>query len=201
MQNDEQANTERTKVGFPDASESQKSGNGKVIFLVVIILLILGGASWYLLSRKEETIEFTNDSITPAIVIETPTPEEVMEEKSVDKKDLKIQIQNGTGTPGDAGKLEKALNELSYSEISTGNADNYDYVAAEATFGSDFPENYKTEITDKLKSMYSSVEEGDASLGAYDAIIITGKAATSSFKVSATVTPTPTEKPTATPTP
>jgi hypothetical protein len=205
MQENLQDQSERTKVGFPQANESKKSGNGKVLFLIVIILLILGGTTWYLMSSREETIEFTNDTVTPFATQETPTP---IGEEKVDKDALKIQIQNGTGTPGDAGKLEKSLNSLGYTEISTGNASNYNYEAAEVTFGSDFPENYKEELMDALRSMYSSVEEGNASLGDNDAVLITGKAKGSSnatltptSRPSVTITPTRSSTITVTPTP
>jgi hypothetical protein len=203
----DESNQEKTKVGFPSASEPKKSGNGKIIVLIVIILLILGGASWFLLSRKEETIEFTNESVTPSITEETPTPEETA---TPERNTLKIQIQNGTGTPGDAGKLEKALKDLGFTETSTGNADNYDYDSAEVTFSEDFPETYKQEIMDKLSTMYKSVKEGSATLGSFNAILITGNASGSGTtksspspiptkKVSATLTPT--AKSTVSPTP
>lgn len=187
-------NQEKTKVGFPNASEPKKSGNGKIVILVVVILLILGGATWYLMSQKEETIEFTNDMVTPMTAEETPIP---MEEKKVDKSTLKLQVMNGTGTPGDAGKLEKALNDLGYSEVATGNADNYDYKIAEVTFASDFPENYRDEVLESLNKIYSEVKIGNESLGDFDAILITGSPKGS----KSTVTPKPTTKPTSNLTP
>jgi hypothetical protein len=196
--------SERTKVGFPNATEQKKSGNGKIIAIIVIILLILGGATWFLLSRKEETIEFTNEAVTPVVSQETPTPEETV---TPEKTTLKIEVQNGTGTSGDAGKLEKALNDLGYTEVSTGNADNYDYSAAEATFTSDFPEAYKQDIMDALSKMYASVKEGSATLGDFDAVIITGNAKGKNTTTSITptkkltVTVTPAAKSTVSPTP
>jgi len=195
MEEENQKEIEKTKVGFPAASEPQKSGNGKVIVLIVIILLILGGATWYLLSRKEETIEFTNESITPVETRETPTP---VATKSESKSGLSIQIQNGTGTPGDAGKLEKALNDLGYSETSTGNAGSYDYDDAVVVFSADFPETYKSEILKSLSQMYASVQEGGVTLGDFDAVVITGKAkstkattATPTAKITQTAKPSP----------
>lgn len=197
MESDNQS-TDKTKVGFPDAKEPQKSGSKKVIFIIVVIIIILAGGAWYLLSRKEETIEFTNDSITPFISESTPTP---IEEEVVEKDTLKVNILNGTGTPGDAGKLETALNELGYSEIEAGNADNFDYTSAEVTFSSTFPENYKAEIMEKLAKMYSEVKDGSETLGSYDVVIVTGTSGSSTTtKATATVTPTEADE-TTTPTP
>lgn len=192
MDDTNQSPSEKTRVGFPNANETKKSGNGKAIMLVIIILLILGGATWYLMSNKEETIEFTNDSVTPTITEVKPT---TIDEKNVDKKTLKLQVLNGTGTPGDAGKLEKALNELGYTEVVTGNADNYDYKSAEITFASDFPDNYRDEILEALDKLYSDVTVGKESLGEYDAILITGtavgsKAVTATPKPTSNLTPT-----------
>lgn len=190
QENNNQTGQEKTKVGFPSADETKKNGNGKVLFLVVIILLVLAGAVWYLLNRKEETIEFTNDS-APPVVNREPT---LLEEKAVNKQTLKLQVLNGTGTPGDAGKLEKTLNELGYSEIATGNADNYDYKIAEVTFSSDFSEEYRDEILEKLNSLYSEVSVGSKSLGEYDAVLITatakGAKATTTPKPTTNATPT-----------
>lgn len=202
MEETNQTGSSRTKVGFPDANETKKSGNGKVVLLVVIILLILGGATWYLFSRREETIEFTNDAITSVPVEQTPTPGKVM----IDKSTLKIQVLNGTGTPGDAGKLEKAVNDLGYSEVVTGNAENYDYKIAEVTFSSDFPENYRDEIIQVLNGLYSEVKVGNESLGEFDAILITAiakgaKTTTTTPKPTSSVTPTVRVTATLTPTP
>lgn len=201
--------TDKTRVGFPSTPEPKKSGNGRAITLIVIILLILGGATWYLMSNREETIEFTNDSVTPIITEVQPTD---VEERNVDKSSLKLQVLNGTGTPGDAGKLETALNNLGYSEVTTGNADNYDYKIAEVTFSADFPENYRDEILEALNKLYSEVKTGSESLGEFDAVLITGtlkgaKASTATPRPTSGTSPTgnltttPTVRPTATLTP
>lgn len=45
----------------------------------------------------------------------------------LDRSKLTIEVQNGSGTAGAAGKMQTALEDLGYVVSKTGNADNYDY--------------------------------------------------------------------------
>jgi len=56
----------------------------------------------------------------------SPTPTQ-----SFKKSDLKIQVLNGSGVAGKASELKTILSKKGYTEIITGNADNYDYKLTE----------------------------------------------------------------------
>jgi len=48
-------------------------------------------------------------------------------ENGLDRSALKIEVQNGSGTEGAAGKAANIIKEFGYNVTSTGNADNYSY--------------------------------------------------------------------------
>ena len=53
-----------------------------------------------------------------------PAPEPV---SKIDKAELSINIQNGSGTPGMANKVKAALEAKDYTINNVGNADSFDY--------------------------------------------------------------------------
>jgi len=66
-------------------------------------------------------IESTSGSPTPEpIVSPTPTPD------SVDKAKVKIQVLNGSGIVGAAGKLAQILKDDEWEKVDTSNAQSYD---------------------------------------------------------------------------
>lgn len=74
---------------------------------------------------KLPLLSFMQPTATPTptpIPEPTPTPT-----PAADKEDLVIEIQNGVGTPGLAGKFKAFLEKKDYTVESVGNADNYDY--------------------------------------------------------------------------
>lgn len=121
-----------------------------IIFIVVLILLgskFLGTKS----ANKEGSVtptptEFIIPSDTPTPEVSqspTPTPkptkaptptakssssgDSVDSATGLDRKDLSVAVQNGSGEVGVAGKAADILKNLGYSIASTGNADNYNY--------------------------------------------------------------------------
>ncbi|MDO8583286.1 MAG: LytR C-terminal domain-containing protein, partial [bacterium] len=50
-----------------------------------------------------------------------------IDKSGLDRSQLSVTVQNGSGTEGVAGKAANILKELGYNVASTGNADNYNY--------------------------------------------------------------------------
>jgi hypothetical protein len=65
-------------------------------------------------------------SPTPAKGTPTPTPKGGSS-SVLDRSDLSVAVQNGSGTAGAATKASDALKKLGYDVVSSGNADNFDY--------------------------------------------------------------------------
>ncbi len=165
---------ETSSVGYPNISMHKKSIAPIILWAVgVCVLVIAIGFGIITVSKGGKLpISFVRPTPIPTAAptpIVTPTP-------SVNKKELEIEILNGSGIAGVASKLKTLLEEKGYTVAETGNAAKYDYA--------------KTEIQVKAdKSSFLSVLQADltgsyvigtatATLKAslpYNAVIIIGK--------------------------
>ena len=69
-----------------------------------------------------------------AIVVPSPTPLAIATPVPVfERKDFKIQVLNGSGVAGLAGKAKDKLEALGYPEVTVGNADSKDYTETEVS--------------------------------------------------------------------
>lgn len=183
----------------------KKNSGVKWIIIVILLLLIAGVAGFFLTQSQSE------ETPTPEPTIEeVATPEPTATPEAKDKKDISIEVQNGTGVAGEAGFLQKELEKLGYKDIEVGNAETQDATTTTVTFSGSVSEDVQEEITTALKSLYKTVEtKTSSSLKDSDILIVTGvrkgattASATPTAKGSATpkASATPTVKPSATPT-
>src|SRR3989344_1682882 len=142
---------------FPTPSLDKKPASKKrkrfvfLFFAIVFILLLIYVGSKVLNSNKSSqeaditptpTEEFIipTDPPTPSISEEliptakpttAPTPKSstssVDKTTGLDSKNLKVNVENGSGEKGVAGKVADILTGLGYKIVSTGNADNFNY--------------------------------------------------------------------------
>ncbi len=111
----------------------QLPGRELMIFIASFVLSFL---FFVVLTNFKSPINFSqllkksgslNVTVTPTktpLPTVTPTP-------AFAKQDLKIKILNGSGIVGKAGVVSDILKEKGFTEILTGNADNYDYTLSE----------------------------------------------------------------------
>jgi len=180
---------DQTPVQSYSTAPSNPKKSGKKIWIIVALLAIAIVAFIFLRPTKTNTNESTTIVVPTETsteptgtadvdAVSTPEPtavEEQSEDKEEEKSGPKIQVQNGSGEEGVAGKMKTALGDLGYDSVETSNADNFDYknvtikakdsVSAEAT---------------KIKSLLKdyTVEEEVATLSddsAYDIIVVVGK--------------------------
>ena len=184
------------EVGFPLSQPKPKGKSNKWLF-VVIGLLILGGGGIYFFSRgakEEETLP------SPTVGgVETSTPESTPTATPANKKDISIEVQNGTGISGEAVYLQGVLKTLGYSDIKAGNAESQDAAKTTVTFGKSVSQAIKDEITKKLEEVYKDVDVKTSSTQSVDVLIVTGLRKGATAKPSPTATPKPTSSPTASP--
>lgn len=106
----------------------------------------------------------------------TPTPEPTPDPKSeIDKSSVKINILNGSGTPGAAGKLEGVLKTAEFENLDTGNADSYDFKSTQISVKAD-NQPLLDLLKDSLKDDYT-IGDTDTSLDTdskFDAVITVG---------------------------
>ena len=107
----------------------------------------------------------------------TPTPSPVAIATPVpvfDLKDFKIQVLNGSGVAGLAGKAKDKLEALGYPEVTVGNADSKDYTETEVAIKkakSGFVADIKKDLSDYTLSQDSGTVTGDSE---FDVEIILG---------------------------
>jgi len=191
------------EVGFPMAQPKPKGKINKlVIFALVLLVLVGGGIFLFSRSSKED-----NSGISPTPTVEglsgpDSTPTETATPSPVDKSDVSIEIQNGTGITGEAAFLQGILKSMGFSDITVGNAAADNHETTTVTFASSLSSALKDEITKKLESTYDDVDTKTSSTQKTDVLIVTGlkKGATPKPTATATPTPTSTTTPTATPT-
>lgn len=118
-----------------------------VIALVIIVLVFLG--SKLLGQNQKQDINDLPAIITPtempSVTVDlspsqsptpsptnTPTPKPTINpidnSTGLNRSNLSVTVQNGSGVAGTAGKAADILRNLGYVISATGNADNYDYV-------------------------------------------------------------------------
>ena len=207
-----QAMTPHSDIGFPQPQEPSrgKSKMLKWIIALVGIIIIVGAGGWFIMQ------DVGNSGATPSptpneglSTFPTPEPSATAEPTpssspaSVSKSDVKIEVLNGTGTPGDASFLQKELEKMGFSGIEAGNADEQKETATTVTFSRDLAAPIVDEITAKLKELYSEVTSRKGSLPEeFDVRVVTGtKKSAASPKATSSASPSPSASSSATASP
>ncbi len=176
-----------------------------VIVIAIILAALIGG--FLILRQPKKTQETNAATATPS----QPTP---TEKPKIDKKTVKIQVLNGTGTPGQAGKAVEELKKAGYdaNNIKTANASDFNHSVTNVAAKSGF-EDIANDVKQALSTIFDNVQIDSTTLskdGEFDIVVTTGgkkfEEPTSTPKptsqvASPTNTPTPTVAPTNTPTP
>jgi hypothetical protein len=97
--------------------------------IVTILVAILTGGILFAAAKKTSPIKlFARPTPTPtASPASTPTPTPA----TIDKASFDIEVFNGGGTPGAAGKMKTFLEDKGYKVASTGNTAEYTYTTTE----------------------------------------------------------------------
>ncbi|PIS15665.1 hypothetical protein COT62_02440 [Candidatus Roizmanbacteria bacterium CG09_land_8_20_14_0_10_41_9] len=188
----------------PNQRAGGKKNTTVIIVIVLIVVAIIGGI--YLVRQPQKKDEGGSPLVEKKVSTPSPT-----EKPEIDKESVKIQVLNGTGTPGQAGTAVKALEEAGYNadNIETSNADEFGDTVTTITARKGFDEVAK-DIKDALKATFDNVEIDSSHLdedSEFDISIVTGgkeyKEATPSAEPTESEEVTPTESsgtPTPTPT-
>lgn len=191
----------------------QRGGSKKkkitvMIGVVVVIAVFIGGMFMFRQPKK------TNQ--TKVVVVEKKEPSPT-EKPKIDKKSVKIQVLNGTGTPGQAGIAVEALKKVEYNpdNIKTANAEEFNNTVTIITARTGF-EDVANDVKDALKTAFDEIEIDSTHLdkdNEFDIVVTTGgkifeevtptisitSSPTQSPTTTTTLTPSPTSNPTPTP--
>lgn len=173
---------ENLNVGFPGAAQQPPAPpkkNWKWLIVLILFLIVIAGVTFFVFksSRSSSTLEESPTPVTSLTNLATPEPTATpgASPSTTDKSQVKIQILNGTGVAGQAGLLSDDLKSLGYTNITTGNASEQNMTDTQVTFSSTLGSDIVTEITTKLKGVFTNVITNNASLSNFDVQITTGQ--------------------------
>lgn len=138
-----------------------------VVFLVVLLgaFLTMPGSKSILSFQKP--LPQTSPSPMPS---ELPSPSP----SAVAKTDLKVQVLNGSGVVGQAGKLRDQMASLGFNLIDTGNSLESSSQTI-ISFSKRVFQKIQDELLVELKKTFPDIESTQITSGEYDISIVTGK--------------------------
>lgn len=173
---------------FPRANQMNARRRPKALFILIAFLLILSvliflGTRFLGTGTEDVEEEQPTPVIEPSATPEptdsedepTPTAAEDSDDEDLDKADASVQILNGSGISGAASSMSAILKSAGWSDISTGNADSFEF------------EDVSISVTSEASGLLSMLEEDlsddytigdtdtDLSSDTYDAVITIGK--------------------------
>lgn len=166
----------------PDTTKVQEKGgsfNWKAVFIglfvVALIGALVGGIYYYRTSLGQpaapDTPTAETGTATDTSPSATPSPEELK------PSDYSLQVLNGSGIAGEAGRAEDLLTEAGFENVDTGNAGTYDFEETQVSLKAGVNELLFEKIKEALSSGYV-VEMSENTLedsSSYDAVITVGK--------------------------
>jgi flagellar basal body-associated protein FliL len=168
-----------------EVTEKKKGSGFFKIFLIILIILsfaavIAGGVYYYQINiaggkkadKKEVTVEKKEEQKSSP----TPIQEPVKEESKVDYSKYTLQILNGSGIPGEAGKAKDLLKDHKFKSLSTGNASNYDFEKTIVALKKGVPDQIFTDLKDSLGTTYELESKSEAldNTSKYDIVVTVG---------------------------
>jgi flagellar basal body-associated protein FliL len=165
----------------PDTTKEVEKGRGpalKIVLTITAVLAVLGiiaGGVYYYqtgFNKEAETTSDEQEQVEAPDVTEAPEPTP----EDVDLSEFSVNILNGSGIAGEAGKVDALLTELSFKETDTGNADSYDYTTTIVSLKESVSDEVYNKIKEALTESYM-IEKSDETLeedSAFDVKIIVG---------------------------
>ncbi|MBI5448893.1 LytR C-terminal domain-containing protein [Candidatus Gottesmanbacteria bacterium] len=166
---------DRKSISLPEISVHKGNPVLPIILWVIIVVvaaLTTGGVLFFAMNRPTVAMPSFLVKPTPTdMPIPTPTPA-----SEVSRSDIRIQVLNGGGIPGAAGKMKKLLEDKGYTVIDVGNTDKYTYTKTVIMVSSD-KKDLAELLEGDLKSSYSldALSMDLPQDSSYDARVIVGK--------------------------
>src|SRR4030043_599655 len=144
-------------------------------FLIGLVLGagLIGGIFYYRSKVGKLAINVTTETPSPQVTTESsPTPQS---EENIDLSKYSVQILNGSGIAGEAGRVEKLLNTAGFTNTKTGNAKAYDFQESEIAIKKGIPDILFSEVEKALSSYkLTKIDPLDES-SSFDILITVGK--------------------------
>lgn len=157
-----------------------KPKKGFKIFIFILILAVISGAVaggfYYYNTKVSKTdLVLVNRNTQPTKTPEA-TPEPTKTNENVDFSKYSLQILNGSGVPGEAGKVNDLLSSLKFKDVKTSNAVNYDFENTTIETKSNVPSDAYDQIKKLLDNNYTTefLKEYLSGKSTYDIVITVG---------------------------
>ncbi len=161
--------------------EEKKSMQKQLILLCLSLLLLIGAIGYFLLwsetianpwFKKPKSLYHKPTAVTVPSITSQPSP---TIKPFTDKSAIKIQILNGSGIEGQAGKLSNLLKGAGYNNVTIGNVNNLEQRTT-IIYNKLLPKDVLVGITDAMKNDFPDPTSQETSQSAeYDILITTGK--------------------------
>lgn len=165
----------------PDTTKEVEKGGGPnfklILFILAALLLIgavVGGIIYFKSNVSKPGVEKETGqagvSLTPTPSV-TPTPE-----AKIDFSKYSVNVLNGSGVVGEAGRVAESLKDLKFKEIKTGNAESYDFTTTSVRLKAEVPDKVYEKISEVLSASYNVEKAKDAldKDSTYDIVITVG---------------------------
>lgn len=172
-----EASDTKTDETVEEVFEAEKPN---YLWIIVPTALLVGALVGGLITYFSGVANVNKVEATPtAIATEIPKTEAspiATTASELKKSDIKIQVLNGSGVAGIAGKVKAFLEEKGYVKVDAGNASNQNFEIGEISVKKD-KEDYVQLLTDDLSVDYefSSETKTLSASSLYDVIITIGK--------------------------
>ncbi len=198
-------------VSFPAPQPESGGGFPKWIFAVIGLLVVLAGGGFFLyqgsvnaptptptpfVSSLTALPSPTITSVPTPAVTTSPTP--AATPTSAQRSAVSIEVQNGTGTTGDAGIAKSALERAGYSKVTTANASVQNATSTTVTSSSDVSSQVLSEIISALRLNFGEATVGSTPVtGTGKVQVVTGPKISSQTATpsSKTTSPSPVASP------
>ncbi len=155
---------------FGPVPAESKAGGNKLFWIIIAIFAVLGvaagGIGIYLQNKSKPTL-----LASPAPEV-SPLPSS-SPEVQLNRKDLQIQVLNGSGVVGAAKKAQDYLEGLGYKVAAVGNASSSDYTTTQISL-KDSKKDFLSMLKKDLSGKYDVANTADSleDNSKYDAVII-----------------------------
>lgn len=176
----------------PPARSGSRVSRPTMMIIGAVILLGLLAFGVLAAVRRQASSPAPSPSATP---IASPSPLPSPSPEPAELSDLKLQVLNGAGVPGQASAVASLLAKAGFGEAAVGNAANYNFTDTLISVKPDTPETAYLTAAKALQSNYT-VKKGAAldTDSEYDVVVTVGvskTAAKASPKPSASASPRP----------
>ncbi len=149
------------------APEKQVKKNLLMPFILTLIVTILISGAFFAYQVSTES------SSKQVVVSPTPVPTVTAVPDKIDVSEYEVEVLNGSGISGEAGRAKTILENGEFVVDSTGNADSYDFEETVISVNGDVPEEVITQLKEVLSEEYAVSDEIEEDEEQETAIVIT----------------------------